>query len=88
MEKIKILSISRFFITLIRCLLGKDVYGEDLRQRLVRVAEQEGYDSTLMYSLFFTKNKITNFEKRLFQITTWLFILTFFSFWQNCVFLQ
>lgn len=81
MERIDFATASRFFVTLIRCLLGKDIYGEEIRQRLMRVVEQVGVsDVAATYSIVFTKNQITVFEKRLFQITTWLFVLGFFSF--------
>lgn len=79
----KINSISMCFVVLVRCLFGKDIYGEDLKQEVLSNAKKKEYDTSLIYSLFFTRNQITIFEKRLFQITTWLFVLEFLFFFIN-----
>lgn len=67
-----------FLKNLIKALLGKEAIDERDKEE---VLYKTGYskEAELMIQIG-SRNKITIFEKRLFQITTWLFVLGFFFF--------
>lgn len=80
MIKQTIKMICEFFTLLIKCLLGKEFYDSYKQEILFGIKNNNGnygVNIAMLHSCF-TKNQITKFEKRLFQITTWLLVLAFF----------
>lgn len=79
----KVNTFSAFFKSLKDCLLGKDFYDSNKQEMLSKI-RADGYSVAVIHS-FLSKNKITTFEKRLFQITTWLLVLAFFPLFTSFI---